>query len=130
MDREVSPATYLWEHRFEFLSFADQISVLAAIQTGVALENWQLGLARRRWRVVVEAAREAGRTAREAGFTPRRLAGSVERIREAAELVLFDGRLPPDLAAAAARCASKMCTRAMNHALRAYWQEQPAASAG
>lgn len=125
LDREVSPATYLWEHRLEFLSIVDSKSVLAAIRAGMALENWQMGSARRSWRVVREAARRAGRNARRSGRKPRRIVADIDRIRDAAELVLFDGRLPPDLAAHASRCASKMCARALEHALQAYWADQP-----
>lgn len=130
MDREVSPATYLWEHRLEFLSIVDDKSVLAAIRAGMALENWQMVSARRSWRVVMDAARRAGRSARRSGQRPRRIVADIDRVRDAAELVLFDGRLPSDLAAQAARCASKMCARAMEHALRAYWGDQRAIEGG
>lgn len=130
LDREVSPATYLWQHRLEFLSIVDDKSVLAAIRAGMALENWQLASARRSWAVVMEAARRAGRSARRSGQKPRRIVADIDQVRAAAELVLFDGRLPPDLAAHAARCASNMCARALNHALRAYWEERPAIGTG
>jgi hypothetical protein len=36
--------------------------------------------------------------------------------------VLFDGRLPPDLAVRAARCTAKMCNRAVEHVIAAYWE--------
>jgi hypothetical protein len=122
LDREVSPANYLWKRRSEFPGIGDSDAVLAAIQAGLALERWGFGDARRRWRAVVSAAQEAGQAARLDGVTPRRLIAEIDRVREAVETVLFDGQLPPDLAACAARCAAKMCARAIEHALRAYWQ--------
>lgn len=128
LEREVSPATYLWEHRREFRDVGNCEAALSAIQAGMALEGWRLGEARRAWRVVVEAAREEGRRARREGHVPRRLATDVDRVREVVELVLFDGRLPSDLAALAARCASKMCARSVEHALAGYWQDAEDAS--
>lgn len=123
LEREASPATYLWENRREFLDIIEGDAVLAAIETGVALEHWELERARRSWRIVVAAAREAGGLARRGGLTPRRLVSEIDRVRDAVETVLFDGRLPPDLAARAARAAAKMCARAVEHALIAYWLE-------
>jgi hypothetical protein len=121
LEREVSPATYLWEHRPEFPEFADNAAVVAAIETGAALEGWQLDRARRSWRIVVDAAREAGYAARRDGVSPRRLLAAVDRVLDAVETVLFDGRLPPDLAARTARTSAKMAARAVQHALTAYW---------
>lgn len=121
LERQASPANYLWNCRLELPALVSEEAVLAAVQTGIALENWQVGRARTFWRQVVSAAREAGAGASRAGLTPRRLLAEIERVWEAVETVLFDGRLPPDLAARAARCAAKMCTRAVEHALRAYW---------
>ena len=122
LEWEVSPATYLMKHRAEFPSFPDYSAVGAAIDTGLALENGRLGEARRRWSVVVEAAEKAGRTARRRGLSSRRLVAQVDQVREAVETVLFDGRLPPDVAAWAARRAGKMCARCVEHALASYWQ--------
>jgi len=79
--------------------------------------------ARGSWRIVVRAARDAGRAARQAGLTPRRLVSDIDRLRDSVETVLFDGLLPPDLAARAARAAAKMCARAVEHALDAYWSD-------
>jgi hypothetical protein len=121
LEREVSPATYLWECRFEFPAFSQSHAVNSAIETGLALEQLQFGRARHCWRQVIDAAEEAGRQARREGLTPRRLMADIDRVREAVETVLFDGRLPPDLAAWATRCVAKMCARAVGHALRAYW---------
>lgn len=123
LEREVSPATYIWKHRSEFPAIECGEALLAALEAGIALEGWQFGRARRAWRVVVEAAERAGREARRNGLTSRRLIAGVDRLRDAVELVLFDGRLPPDLAGQAARTAAKMCTRAVEHALHAYWEE-------
>lgn len=123
LEWEVSPATYLWEKRREFPTFAGSDVVAAAIDAGIALEHWQLERARRSWRVVVDAASEAGRSARREGLTPRRLISDIDRVRDAVEIVLFDGRLPLDLAARAARAAAKMCARAIERALAAYWLE-------
>lgn len=124
LEREVSPAIYLWDRKSEFPAFANGQAVESAIETGVALEQLEFGVARRRWRSVVCAAREAGRAARSQGQTPRRLIADIDRIRQAMEDVLFDGRLPPDLAAAGARCMAKMCARVLDHALRTYWQRE------
>ncbi len=128
LEREVSPAIYLWDRRSEFPAFAASDAVEAAIETGVALEQLEFGEARRRWRSVVRAAREAGRAARAQGLTPRHLIADLDRIRRAMEDVLFDGRLPPDLAAAGARCMAKMCGRVLDHALRTYWVSEVTAS--
>ncbi len=121
LERDVSPATYLWDHRLELPELVGSRAVQAAIETGIALEDFQLGRARRSWSLVVLAAQEAGRQARKDGLTPRRMMADIDRVRDAVETVLFDGRLPCDLAARAARSAAKMCARAMEHALRAYW---------
>ncbi len=123
LEWEVSPAAYLWKHRAEFPAFPNGAALTAAIEVGLALEHCRLGEARRRWCVVVKAIEEAGRSARREGMSPRRVVAQVDRVREAVELVLFDGRLPPDLAAGAARRAGKMCVRAAEHALASYWQE-------
>ena len=128
LEREVSPAIYLWDRKSEFPAFAEGEAVQAAIDTGVALEQLEFGRARRSWRRVVKAAQEAGRAARSQGLTPRRLIADIDRIRQAMEDVLFDGRLPPDLAAAGARCMAKMCARVLDHALRTYWQKEIAST--
>jgi hypothetical protein len=128
LEREVSPAIYLWDRKSEFPAFAESHAVEAAIETGVALEQLDFGQARFKWRSVVRAAREAGRAARSQGLTPRRLIADIDRVRQAMEDVLFDGRLPPDLAAAGARCMAKMCARVLDHALRTYWQIEIGAS--
>ncbi|UCC73355.1 MAG: hypothetical protein JSV86_01970 [Gemmatimonadota bacterium] len=128
LDREVSPAIYLWDSKSEFPAFADGDAVQSAIETAVALEQLEFGRARRCWRSVVEAAREAGRAARSRGLTPRCLIGDIDRVRQAMEDVLFDGRLPPDLAASAARCMAKMCARVLDHALRTYLEAELTAS--
>ncbi|MGD8700362.1 MAG: hypothetical protein PVJ43_13790 [Gemmatimonadales bacterium] len=122
LEREVSPATYLWEHRHEFPDFSNPDVLPAAIEVGMALENWQLDRARRGWRIVVSAAREAGRSAGLARVTLRGIVGDIDRVRDAVELVLFDGRLPPDLAVRAARSTAKMCNRAIEHAIASYWE--------
>ena len=124
LQREISPATYILKHRSEFPAIENARALLAAFEAGVALEQWQFGRARRAWRLVVNAAEDAGRRASRDGITPRRLVAKVDRLRDAIELVLFDGRLPQDLAARAARTAAKMCTRVVEHALLAYWQEE------
>ena len=129
LEREVSPATYLWKNRAEFPDFGDSDAVPAAIDVGIALEHWQLERARRSWRIVVRAARNAGRSARQAGLTPRRLVCDIDRVRDSVETVLFDGRLPPDLAARAARAAAKMCARTVEHALDSYWSNASVGSA-
>lgn len=129
LEREVSPATYLWKNRAEFPDFGDSDAVPAAIDVGIALEHWQLERARGSWRIVVRAAREAGRSARRTGVTPRRLMSEIDRVRDSVETVLFDGRLPPDLAARAARAAAKMCARAVEHALSSYWSDAAVDSA-
>lgn len=121
LERELSPARYLRQHRHEFPICADERAVPAAIEAAVALEECDPSRARRHWRLVVAAARSAGLAARAAAVTPRRMAGDVGRLRAAMETVLFDGRLPPDLAATAARVVGKMCARALEHALCAYW---------
>ncbi len=122
LEREVSPATYLWEHRHEFPDFSNPDVLPAAIEAGIALENWQLDRARRCWRTVVAAAREAGRSAGRNRVSLRSIVGDIDRVRDAIEVVLFDGRLPPDLAVRAARSTAKMCNRAVEHALAAYWE--------
>ncbi len=129
LEREVSPATYLWENRAEFPDFGEPYVVPAAIDVGIALEHWQLERARGSWQIVVKAARDAGRAARRAGLTPRRLVAEIDRVRDSVENVLFDGRLPPDLAARAARAAAKMCARAVEYALASYWADAAAGSA-
>lgn len=123
LERDLSPARYLRQHRAEFSICAPEAIVAAAIETAVALEDCNTGRARRQWRLVLEAARAAGSAARRDGLTPRRLASQVDRLRQAMETVLFDGFLPPDLAAWAARSAAKMCTRAVERALSGYWAE-------
>ena len=120
--REDSPASYLLECRAELPAVGVERAVLAAIETGIALEDWRLGEARRRWGSVVEAARSEGTAARRRGWSPRRIALRIDRLREAVDTILFDGRLPADLAALASRRAAKMCALAMVHALRSYWQ--------
>ncbi len=123
LERDVSPATYLWESRLEFPSFGDGAVVQAAIEVGIALEQWQLGRARRCWHIVVESARTAGRAARREGLSTRRRVADVDRILDAVELVVFDGRLPPDIASRTARLAAKMSARVVEHMLRSYWEE-------
>ena len=125
LEREVSPATYLWKNRAEFPDIGDSDAVRAAIEVGIALEHWELERARASWRIVVGAAREAGRSAREAGLSSRGLISDIDRVRDSVEIVLFDGRLPPDLAVRAARAAAKMCARAVEHALASYWSDAP-----
>ncbi len=122
LKREISPATYVWEHREELPGVLEPDVVPAAIRAGMALEQWRFLEARRSWREVVAAARRAGSAARREGRTPRRLIAEVDRVRDAVEMVLFDGRLPADVAALAARRVSKMCTRAVEHALTSYWE--------
>lgn len=122
IEREVSPATYLWEHRDEFPGFCNPDVLPAAIETAIALENWQLDRARSCWRIVVAAAREAGRAAGRERVTLRGIVAGIDRVRDAIEVVLFDGRLPPDVAVRAARSTAKMCNRAVEHALAAYWE--------
>ena len=56
------------------------------------------------------------------------LIADLDRIRRAMEDVLFDGRLPPDLAAAGARSMAKMCGRVLDHALRTYWVSEVTAT--
>ncbi len=129
LEREVSPAEYLWKNRAEFPDFGESGVVPAAIDVGIALEHWQLERARGSWRIVVGAARDAGRSARQAGLTPRRLVCDIDRVRDSVETVLFDGRLPTDLAARAARAAAKMCARAVEHALDSYWSDASVDSA-
>jgi hypothetical protein len=126
IERDSSPATYLWKSRQEFPSFAG-VSVVAAIEAGIALEHWQLERARRSWRKVLRAAERAGRDARRKGVPTRGLVSQAGRVLEAVETVLFDGRLPSDLAARAARTAAKMCARVIERALHAYWEEVPQA---
>ncbi len=126
LERELSPATHLWNHRLEFPESAVNGALLAGIQAGRALEACDWGRARRAWREVIAAARRAGREARCQGMTMRRFLADLDRAREAVETVLFDGRLPPDLAADAARRASKMWARAVEHGLAAYWRRTPA----
>jgi hypothetical protein len=121
LERELSPARYLREHREEFSGCAHEAIVAAGIEAALALEECNPGRARRQWRLVLQAARAVGSAARHDGLTPRRLASQVDRLRQAMETVLFDGFLPPDLAAWATRCVAKMCTRAVERALCAYW---------
>ncbi len=102
-------------------------AVLAAIETGMALEACNWSRARRAWRRVIGAVRCAARGARGDGVTMRRFLAELGRARDAVETVLFDGRLPPDLAASATRQASKMWARAVEHALSAYWCDWSAA---
>lgn len=123
LERDVSPATYIWESRLEFPGFGDSAVVQAAIETGIALEQWQLGRARRCWQIVIKSAQEAGRAARREGLSTKRLVGEVDRILDAVEMVVFDGRLPPDIAGRTARFASKMSSRVVEHMLRSYWEE-------
>lgn len=130
MERELSPARYLRRHLKELPACGDHRAVSAAIEAAVALEDCDPGRARRSWRTVVRAARAAGLAARRAGTTPRRLSVEVDRLREAMETVLFDGRLPADLAAWASRWTAKMCTRAVEHALCAYWRGEAEANPG
>lgn len=126
LERELSPATHLWNHRLEFPETAVSAAVLAGIQAGRALEACDWGGARRAWREVIAAARRAGREARCRKVTMRRFLAELGQAREAVETVLFDGRLPPDLAADAARRASKMWARVVEHGLAAYWRRTPA----
>lgn len=123
LERDVSPATYLWESRLEFPTFSDGPVVEAAIETGIALEQWQMGRARRCWQIVIAAAQEAGRAARRDGISTKRLVGDIDRVLDAVEMVVFDGRLPPDVAGRTARLASKMSARVVEHMLRSYWGE-------
>ncbi len=126
LERELSPATHLWNHRLEFPESGVNSALLGGIQTGRALETCDWGSARRAWREVIAAARRAGREARCKGVTMRRFLAELGQAREAVETVLFDGRLPPDLAAEAARRASKMWARVAEHGLAAYWRSSPA----
>jgi hypothetical protein len=123
LERDVSPAKYLWENRLEFPSFGDGAAVQAAIEAGIALEQWELGRVRRCWHIVMEAAGAAGRDARRNGVPTKRLISDVDRILDAVEMVVFDGRLPPDIAARTARLAAKMSARVVEHMLRSYWEE-------
>ncbi len=123
LERDVSPAKYLWDSRLEFPSFADSPAVEAAIEAGIALEEWQMGRARRCWKIVIESAEQAGRAARREGFSTRRLVADIDRVLDAVEIVVFDGRLPPDVAGRTGRMAAKMSARAVEHMLRSYWEE-------
>jgi hypothetical protein len=123
LERDISPAKYLWDSRVEFPGFAEGAAVEAAIEAGVALEAWQMARARRCWRVVIESAEQAGRMARREGLSTRRLVADIDRVLDAVEVVVFDGRLPPDMAARTARMAAKMSARAVEHMLRSYWEE-------
>lgn len=125
LERELSPATHLWNHRLELPESTVRAALLAGIRAGRALEDCDWGRARRAWREVLTAARRAGREARCQGASMRRFLADLYRAREAVETVLFDGRLPPDLAADAARRASKMWARAVEHGLAAYWRRTP-----
>lgn len=123
LERDMSPAKYLWESRLEFPSFGDGVVVQAAIEVGIALEQWELGRARRCWHIVMESARAAGCNARRNGVPTKRLISDVDRILDAVEMVVFDGRLPPDIAARTARLAAKMSARVVQHMLCSYWEE-------
>ncbi len=129
LGRDESAANYLQQNLSEFPIEGHEEALLAALEAGVALERFELGRARRSWRRVVLAAEEAGRTARREGKPMRRLAASMDRLREALDLVLFDGRLPSDVAARASRMAAKMSATALRAALLAYSEaaspEQP-----
>ena len=127
LERELSPARYLRQHREEFAGYTHGAIVAAGIEAAVALEECNTGRARRQWGLVLQAARSVGSAARREGLTPRRLASQVDRLRQAMETVLFDGFLPPDLAAWATRSVAKMCTRAVDRALCAYWAGDEAA---
>jgi hypothetical protein len=65
--------------------------------------------------------RSRGHHAREQGRDARRLIADVDGVRDRVDLILFDGRLPPDLAARAARLAGKMAAHWLDRALSAYW---------
>ena len=121
--REVSVGAYLFKRRSELQqdADADADALLAGIDAGIALEICEFGRARRAWRVVVEAAERTGRSARRQGVAPRRMVARIARLRDAVDLVLFDGLLPADLAALAAQTSAKMFARAMDRALLAYW---------
>lgn len=111
---------YLWEHQREFPSLPNRKIVLAAIQAGIALENWRFAAARRHWRVVAKAAASAGYEAGLTGGSLRRILLEIDQAREVAETILFDGRLPLDLAARSSRAVAKMCARAVQHAMSGY----------
>ena len=65
----------------------------------------------------------AGCNARRNGVPTKRLISDVDRILDAVEMVVFDGRLPPDIAARTARLAAKMSARVVQHMLCSYWEE-------
>ncbi len=121
--REVSVGAYLFKRRSELPQDADSDALLAGIDAGIALEICEFGRARRSWRVVVQAVEQLGRSARRQGLAPRRMVARIARLRDAVDLVLFDGLLPPDLAALAAQTCAKMFARATDRALLAYWDE-------
>lgn len=132
LGREVSPAAYLKDHRSEITAAAggdpdwDDV-VRAALETGLALEAGDRTAARRAWARALKLARRQGRRAARDGHGPRALLCAVGHLRDAADLVLFDGRLPSDLAARAARLVAKMSGRWSDRALCSYWE---AAAAG
>ena len=130
LGRDVSAASYLREHLGELTAGGDSEGVLAALETGIALERCQLGRATRSWRRVVAVAERLGRETRRAGLPMQRVASRIDRVRDAMDQVLFDGRLPPDIATLAARTAAKMSGLLLKRAILAYWDaaspEQPA----
>lgn len=124
LTRDLSPAAYLQERRSELLpdSCAGGERMLsAALEAARALEEADRGRAHRAWSALMADARSRGRGLREQGRDPRSLIADVDRVRDRVDLVLFDGRLPSDLAARAARLASKMAARWLDCALSAYW---------
>lgn len=123
LGRDESAASYLREHVAELPLGEHADAVLAALETGMALERSQFGLARRQWRRVLAAAEQLGRQARSDGIPLQRVVVTVDRVREALDLVLFDGRLPTDIAAQASRMASKMSAHVVRVALLEYWAD-------
>jgi hypothetical protein len=124
--RDLSPALYLRDRRQEYDGGDSRLdcdgALTAALETGLALESAYGEGARRAWARALAAAEDAGRAARRTGVSPWRLLSRVARLRDGVELVLFDGRLPPELAARAARLVAKMSGRWIDRALRAYWE--------
>ena len=121
LGRDVSAANYLREHLDELCVEEDAAAVLAALKAGIALERCQMGRATRQWRIVVRAAEALGRSARESGLPMQRLATHIDRVRDSLDQVLFDGRLPADIATLASRTAAKMAALALKRAILAYW---------
>lgn len=119
-----SPAAYLRAHRSEFADGDWEEVLQAALETGLALESGHPARARRAWAHVLAAAEHTGRSAFRDGSGTGRLIGAVGRVRDAVDLVLFDGRLPADLASRASRVVSKMSGRWLDQALAAYWEDR------